>query len=234
MTASAYEAARMAARDMPDVFWSEQARRLDWMTPPTRIKDVSFDKADFRIRWFEDGVLNVAWNCLDRHLAERGDQTAILWEGDEPTQSGGLTYIELHAEVCRMANVLKGMGVMKGDRVTLYMPMIPAAAVAMLACARIGAVHSVVFGGFSPDSLCGRIEDCASRFVITADEGLRGGKRIPLKANVDAALSKLPPEQSTRFWWSLTPMPTSRSWRAATSATARPNRASRPTARASR
>ncbi|RYE07446.1 MAG: acetate--CoA ligase [Hyphomicrobiales bacterium] len=192
MNQASYEAARTAARETPDAFWSEQARRLDWMTPPTRIKDVSFDKADFRIRWFEDGVLNVAWNCLDRHLAERGDQTAIIWEGDEPTQSGGLTYRELHAEVCRMANVLKGLGVVKGDRVTLYMPMIPAAAVAMLACARIGAVHSVVFGGFSPESLAGRIEDCGSKVVITTDEGLRGGKRVPLKANVDAACEKLP------------------------------------------
>lgn len=190
MNRAAYEAARTAARETPDAFWSEQARRLDWMTAPSRIKDVSFDKADFRIRWFEDGVLNVAWNCLDRHLAERGDQTAIIWEGDEPDQSGKLTYRELHAEVCRMANVLKGLGVAKGDRVTLYLPMIPAAAVAMLACARIGAVHSVVFGGFSPDSLAGRIEDCGSRVVITADEGLRGGKRVPLKANVDAALEK--------------------------------------------
>ena len=190
MNRAAYEAARAAARETPDAFWSEQARRLDWMTPPTEIKDVSFDKADFRIRWFGDGVLNVAWNCLDRHLAERGDETAILWEGDEPTLSGGLTYRELHAEVCRMANVLKGLGVAKGDRVTLYLPMIPAAAVAMLACARIGAVHSVVFGGFSPDSLAGRIEDCGSKVVITADEGLRGGKRVPLKANVDAALEK--------------------------------------------
>ncbi len=191
MNAAAYEGARTAARETPDAFWSEQARRLDWMMVPTVIKDVSFNKADFRIRWFADGVLNVAWNCLDRHLAERGDQTAILWEGDEPNQSGGLTYCELHAEVCRMANVLKGLGVVKGDRVTLYMPMIPAAAVAMLACARIGAVHSVVFGGFSPESLAGRIEDCGSRIVITADEGLRGGKRVPLKANVDAACEKV-------------------------------------------
>ena len=191
MNRASYETARAAARETPDAFWAEQARRLNWVTPPTRIKDVSFDKADFRIRWFGDGVLNVAWNCLDRHLAERGDQTAIIWEGDEPTQSGGLTYRELHAEVCRMANVLKGLGVVKGDRVTLYMPMIPAAAVAMLACARIGAVHSVVFGGFSPDSLAGRIEDCGSRVVITADEGLRGGKRVPLKANVDAACEKV-------------------------------------------
>ncbi|WP_420471654.1 acetate--CoA ligase [Brevundimonas sp. FT23042] len=191
MTAHGYDAARVAARETPDSFWAEQARRIDWMTAPTLIKDVSFNKADFRIRWFADGILNVAWNCLDRHLAARGDETAIIWEGDEPTQSGKLTYRELHAEVCRMANVLKDIGVMKGDRVTLYLPMIPAAAVAMLACARIGAVHSVVFGGFSPDSLAGRIEDCGSRVVITADEGVRGGKRIPLKANVDAALEKV-------------------------------------------
>ncbi|MBU3974745.1 MAG: AMP-binding protein, partial [Alphaproteobacteria bacterium] len=191
LDAAGYEAARTAARGSPDAFWAEQARRLDWIAPPTSIRDVSFDKADFRIRWFGDGVLNVAYNCLDRHLEARGDETAILWEGDEPTQSGGLTYRELHAEVCRMANVLKGLGVAKGDRVTLYMPMIPAAAVAMLACARIGAVHSVVFGGFSPDSLAGRIEDCGSRIIITADEGLRGGKRVPLKANVDAACEKL-------------------------------------------
>ncbi|MFO0412198.1 MAG: AMP-binding protein, partial [bacterium] len=190
MTRAGYETARVAARETPDAFWAEQARRLDWFTPPTEIRDVSFEKTDFRIRWFGDGVLNVAYNCLDRHLQTRGDDTAILWEGDEPTVSGGLTYRELHAEVCRMANVLKGLGVVKGDRVTLYMPMIPAAAVAMLACARIGAVHSVVFGGFSPDSLAGRIEDCGSKIVITADEGLRGGKRVPLKANVDAALER--------------------------------------------
>nr|MBP8063330.1 AMP-binding protein [Brevundimonas sp.] len=192
LDAAAYESARTAARVSPDAFWAEQARCLDWMTAPTSIRDVSFNKADFRIRWFGDGILNVAYNCLDRHLAGRGDETAILWEGDEPTQSGGLTYRELHAEVCRMANVLKGLGVVKGDRVTLYLPMIPAAAVAMLACARIGAVHSVVFGGFSPDSLAGRIEDCGSKIIITADEGLRGGKRVPLKANVDAACDKLP------------------------------------------
>jgi acetyl-CoA synthetase len=191
MNAADYTAARTAARDTPDVFWSGQAERLDWFTAPTIIKDVSFDRDDFRIRWFADGVLNVCWNCVDRHLPERADQTAILWEGDDPALSGGLTYAELHREVCRMANVMKSLGVAKGDRVTIYLPMIPAAAVAMLACARIGAVHSVVFGGFSPDSLAGRIEDCGSRFVITADEGLRGGKRVPLKANVDAALEKV-------------------------------------------
>ncbi|WP_339929972.1 acetate--CoA ligase [uncultured Brevundimonas sp.] len=191
MDAAAYAVACNAARETPDTYWAEQAKRLDWITPPTIIKDVSFDKADFRIRWFADGVLNVAWNCVDRHLAARGDQTAILWEGDDPANSGGMTYRELHREVCRMANVLKDLGVVKGDRVTLYLPMIPTAAVAMLACARIGAVHSVVFGGFSPDSLAGRIEDCGSRIVITADEGLRAGKCIPLKANVDAALEKV-------------------------------------------
>jgi acetyl-CoA synthetase len=189
------EAAREAAAADPERFWAEEATRLDWITPPSRIKDVSFARDDFRIRWFEDGVLNVCFNCVDRHLPTRADQRAILWEGDDPAQSGHLTYAELHREVCRMANVLKALGVGKGDRVTIYLPMIPAAAVAMLACARIGAIHSVVFGGFSPDSLAGRIEDCGSRVVITADEGLRGGKRVPLKANVDAALEKVAVEK---------------------------------------
>jgi acetyl-CoA synthetase len=192
LDAAGYEAARVAARERPDAFWAEAAKRLDWIKPPTVIKDVSFDKDDFRIRWFADGVLNVSYNCVDRHLAERADQTAILFEGDDPSVSGSLTYRELHLQVCRMANVLKDMGVMKGDRVTIYLPMIPAAAVAMLACARIGAIHSVVFGGFSPDSIAGRIEDCGSAFVITADEGRRAGKVVPLKANVDAALARVP------------------------------------------
>ncbi len=191
MDRAAYDAARRAAAETPDTFWAEQARRLDWITAPTIIKDVSFNKADFRIRWFADGVLNVAWNCIDRHLAGRATQTAIIFEGDDPGDSRAITYAELHRAVCRMANVLKAHGVKKGDRVTIYLPMIPEAAFAMLACARIGAVHSVVFGGFSPDSLAGRIEDCGSTLVITADEGLRGGRTIPLKANVDAALERV-------------------------------------------
>jgi acetyl-CoA synthetase len=180
-----------AARD-PDAYWRGEAARLDWMTPFTVVKDTSFDEADFRIRWFADGELNVSANCLDRHLATRGDQVAIIWEGDEPGESRHITYRELHRDVCRFANVLKGLGVGKGDRVTLYLPMIAEAAAAMLACTRIGAVHSIVFGGFSPDSLANRIQDCDSKIVITADEGCRGGKRIPLKANVDAALAHCP------------------------------------------
>ncbi|MGR6532219.1 acetate--CoA ligase [Brevundimonas sp. RM1] len=191
MDRAGYEAARMQARETPEAFWAEQAERLDWMTFPTKIKDVSFRKADFRIRWFEDGVLNASVNCIDRHLPARKDEVAILWEGDEPTDSEAVTFGQLHDRVCRLANVLKANGVQKGDRVTIYLPMIPEAAYAMLACARIGAVHSVIFGGFSPDSIAGRIEDCQSTFVITADEGCRGGKKVPLKANVDKALEKV-------------------------------------------
>jgi acetyl-CoA synthetase len=191
MDRAGYEAARMQARETPEAFWAEQAERLDWVTFPTKIKDVSFRKADFRIRWFEDGVLNASVNCIDRHLPARKDEVAILWEGDEPTDSEAVTFGQLHDRVCRLANVLKANGVQKGDRVTIYLPMIPEAAYAMLACARIGAVHSVIFGGFSPDSIAGRIEDCQSTFVITADEGCRGGKKVPLKANVDKALEKV-------------------------------------------
>jgi acetyl-CoA synthetase len=174
----------------PNGFWSEQAKRIDWSKPFTKVKNTSYNPKNVSIKWFEDGKLNVAYNCVDRHLAKRGEQTAIIWEGDDPKDDKKLTYKQLHAEVCRFANVLKARGVKKGDRVTIYMPMIPEAAIAMLACARIGAVHSVVFGGFSPDSLAGRISDCASTIVVTADEGLRAGRKIPLKANTDAACDK--------------------------------------------
>ncbi|MBL6626008.1 MAG: acetate--CoA ligase [Alphaproteobacteria bacterium] len=175
-----------------DAFWAKHGKRIDWIKPYTEISDVSYDAADLHIRWFSDGTLNAAANCLDRHLEERGDQTAIIWEGDDPADSRHITYAELHAEVCRFANVLKAEGAKKGDRITIYMPMIPEAAVAMLACVRIGAVHSVVFGGFSPDALAGRIRDCDSNMVITSDEGVRGGRPIPLKANTDAALDSCP------------------------------------------
>jgi acetyl-CoA synthetase len=192
MDATGYEAACRRVEADPNGYWREVGERLDWIQPFTEVKDVSFDRHDFRIRWYADGVLNVSVNCVDRHLATRRDQVAIIWESDDPDVYDTLTYGQLHAEVCRMANVLKAKGVKKGDRVTIYLPMIPAAAVAMLACARIGAVHSVVFGGFSPDSLAGRIQDCDSRLVITADEGVRGGKTVPLKLNVDVALTACP------------------------------------------
>jgi acetyl-CoA synthetase len=171
----------------PEGFWGEHGRRIDWFEPYTKVMDASFD-GDVSIRWFEDGTTNVSHNCIDRHLAERGDQVAIIWEGDNPYEDRKITYRELHGHVCRLANVLKAHGVKKGDRVTIYMPMIPEAAYAMLACTRIGAIHSIVFGGFSPDALAGRIVDCESTFVITADEGLRGGRTIPLKENTDKAI----------------------------------------------
>jgi acetyl-CoA synthetase len=175
----------------PDAFWREEATRVDWIKPFTKVKDVSWDPDNLFIKWFEDGTLNVSANCIDRHLPKRAKQTAIIWEPDDPNaQPRHISYEELHREVCRFANVLKAHGVKRGDRVTIYLPMIPEAAYAMLACARIGAVHSVIFAGFSPDSIAGRIEDCQSTIVITADEGLRGGKPIPLKKNVDAALTK--------------------------------------------
>lgn len=176
----------------PDAFWTREAARLDWTKPFTKIKNTSFNEADFGIKWFEDGELNVSANCLDRHLETHGDTPAIIWEGDDPAESRAISYRELHAETCRFANVLKSQGVKRGDRVTIYLPMIPEAAMAMLACTRIGAIHSIVFGGFSPDSLSGRIQDCDSAFVITADEGLRGGKSVALKANVDEALKRCP------------------------------------------
>ncbi len=175
----------------PDAFWGQQAKRIDWMRPFSKVKNTSFAADNVSIKWFEDGTLNAAYNCIDRHLPHRANQTAIIWEGDDPKDSRHITYQELHDEVCRFANIMRNRNVGKGDRVTIYMPMIPEAAYAMLACARIGAVHSVIFGGFSPDSIAGRIEDCKSNFVITADEGLRGGRKIPLKANVDAAIEKV-------------------------------------------
>ena len=170
-----------------EAFWSEQAQRIDWMKPFTQVKDVSYAKEDVHIRWFYDGTLNVCFNCIDRHLESKADDVAIIWEGDDPSVDLKITYAELHERVCRFANVLKRIGAKKGDRITIYMPMIPEAAIAMLACARIGAIHSVVFGGFSPEALAGRINDCQSNIVITADEGIRGGKSIALKNNVDAA-----------------------------------------------
>ena len=194
--ADRYEAMYRESVEDPDAFWMREAARLDWMRPFSRTKETSFHKDDFGIRWFADGTLNLSANCLDRHLDGRRDDVAILWEPDDPSEDGrSITYGELHEMVCKFANVLKANGAARGDRVTIYMPMIPAAAVAMLACARIGAIHSVVFGGFSPEALAGRIQDCDSELVITADEGRRGGKPIPLKANVDEALDECPSVQ---------------------------------------
>src|SRR5690554_3031804 len=188
LDAQTYDAWYRESVEDSEGFWGKHGKRIDWFKPYTKVKNTSFD-GDVSIKWFEDGELNVAYNCLDRHLEKRGDQVAIIWEGDDPKEDRKVTYRELHSEVCKLSNVLKSRGVKKGDRVTIYMPMIPEAAVAMLACARIGAVHSVVFGGFSPDSLAGRIVDCKSNFVITADQGLRGGRPIPLKENTDKAIA---------------------------------------------
>jgi acetyl-CoA synthetase len=192
MTRAQYDAAYAESVKDPDSYWRKEAARLDWIKPFTTVKNVSWDPANLSIKWFEDGALNVSANCIDRHLASRGNQTAIIWEGDDPKDSKHVSYKQLHTEVGQFANMLKAQGVKKGDRVTIYMPMIPEAAYAMLACTRIGAVHSVVFGGFSPDSLAGRITDCDSRIVITSDEGVRGGKPIPMKKNTDEALAKAP------------------------------------------
>ncbi len=182
-----YEKMYAASIKNPEKFWAKHGKRIDWFKPYTKVKSVNYNYPKVSIKWFYDGVTNVAYNCIDRHLKKRGDQTAIIWEGDDPYYDKKITYSELYEHVCRLSNVLKTNGVKKGDRVTIYMPMIPEAAYAMLACARIGAVHSIVFGGFSPDALAGRIEDCDSTFVITADEGIRGGRKIPLKANTDKA-----------------------------------------------
>ncbi|MFM5174820.1 acetate--CoA ligase [Aeromonas caviae] len=184
-----YEAMYQASVQDPDAFWGEQGKILDWMAPYTRVKNTSYDPGHVSIKWYEDGLLNVSANCLDRHLSERGDKVAIIWEGDNPAEDRKITYRELHAEVCKFANVLKAQGVKRGHMVCLYMPMVPEAAIAMLACTRIGAVHSIVFGGFSPEALSGRIIDSGASIVITADEGLRGGRPIPLKKNVDEALT---------------------------------------------
>jgi acetyl-CoA synthetase len=189
--AAGYREAYARAAADPDAFWAEESKRIAWMTAPTKIKNTSFT-GNVSIKWFEDGVLNASVSCLDRHLAERGDATAIIWEGDNPNTSLHVTYRQLHDQVCRLANAMKALGTKRGDRVTIYMPMVPEAAVAMLACARIGAIHSVVFGGFSPDSLANRLQDCDSTLLITADEGRRGGRTVPLKANADEALKSCP------------------------------------------
>jgi acetyl-CoA synthetase len=191
INAERYHAMYQRAERDPDGFWAEEAKRIAWIKPPTKIKNTSFS-GDVSIKWFEDGTLNASVSCLDRHLATRGDQTAIIWESDDPSVSKHVTYRELHEQVCRLANAMKILGVVKGDRVTIYMPMVPEAAVAMLACARIGAIHSVVFGGFSPDSLANRLQDCESSLLITADEGRRGGRKVALKGNADEALKSCP------------------------------------------
>ena len=192
LTKDKYEEAYNFALDNPEVFWEKEGKRINWINPYTKIKDVTWSNKDVNIKWFYDGTLNASYNCIDRHLLDKSDQIAIIWEGDDPNESKKITYKELHQKVSKFANMMKHFGVQKGDRVTIYMPMIPEAAYAMLACSRIGAIHSVVFGGFSPDALAGRILDCDSKFLITADEGIRGGKIVPLKINSDKALEQCP------------------------------------------
>ncbi|MBV8577502.1 MAG: AMP-binding protein, partial [Acetobacteraceae bacterium] len=191
VNAEQYRAMYERSQRDPDGFWAEQAKRLEWIKFPTRIKNTSFT-GNVDIKWYEDGTLNASASCLDKHLSTRGDQVAIIWEGDDPNDSKSVTYRELHDQVCRLANVLKSMGVKKGDRVAIYLPMVIEAAVAMLACARIGAIHSIVFGGFSPDSLANRVQDCRAEVLITADEGRRGGRKVALKTNADEALKECP------------------------------------------
>ena len=192
LTKDKYEETYKFALDNPEAFWEKEGKRINWINPYTRVKDVTWSKNDVNIKWFYDGTLNASYNCIDRHLLDKSDQIAIIWEGDDPIESKKITYKELHQKVSKFANMMKHFGVQKGDRVTIYMPMIPEAAYAMLACSRIGAIHSVVFGGFSPDALAGRILDCDSKFLITADEGIRGGKIVPLKINSDKALEQCP------------------------------------------
>ena len=192
LTKDKYEEAYKFALDNPEAFWEKEGKRINWIKPYTMVKDVTWSNNDVNIKWFYDGTLNASYNCIDRHLLDKSDQIAIIWEGDDPNESKKITYKELHQKVSKFANMMKHFGVQKGDRVTIYMPMIPEAAYAMLACSRIGAIHSVVFGGFSPDALAGRILDCDSKFLITADEGIRGGKIVPLKVNSDKALEQCP------------------------------------------
>ena len=192
LTKDKYEEAYKFALDNPEAFWEKEGKRINWINPYTMVKDVTWSNNDVNIKWFYDGTLNASYNCIDRHLSDKSDQIAIIWEGDDPNESKKITYKELHQKVSKFANMMKYFGVQKGDRVTIYMPMIPEAAYAMLACSRIGAIHSVVFGGFSPDALAGRILDCDSKFLITADEGIRGGKIVPLKVNSDKALEQCP------------------------------------------
>ena len=192
LTKDKYEEVYKFALDNPEAFWEKEGKRINWINPYTRVKDVTWSNNDVNIKWFYDGTLNASYNCIDRHLLDKSDQIAIIWEGDDPNESKKITYKELHQKVSKFANMMKHFGVQKGDRVTIYMPMIPEAAYAMLACSRIGAIHSVVFGGFSPDALAGRILDCDSKFLITADEGIRGGKIVPLKVNSDKALEQCP------------------------------------------